>query len=40
VNPARSITLDVTPDEYYTSPKEHAVRLYRDYLRRYEGSAS
>lgn len=26
--------LDVTPDEYYRAPADHAVRLYRDHLQR------
>lgn len=33
VQPARrALTLDITPDEYYHSPMEHALRLYRQYL--------
>jgi hypothetical protein len=33
--PARTVTLDVTPDEYYRSPVETIARLYHDYLARY-----
>jgi endo-1,4-beta-mannosidase len=37
VQPAkRTVTLDITPDEYYTDPVYHAQRLYKDYLDRYE----
>ncbi len=39
-NPTRTVTLDVTPDEYYANPKDHAARLYQDYLRRYEGDGA
>lgn len=32
VQPAkRTVTLDITPDEYYRSPREHAQRLYKQY---------
>jgi endo-1,4-beta-mannosidase len=30
--PTRTVTLDVTPDEYYQSPYEHLVRLYNQYV--------
>jgi endo-1,4-beta-mannosidase len=37
VQPAqRTVTLDISTDEYYTAPANHAYRLYQDYLRRYE----
>lgn len=36
-NPARVVNLDITPDEYYADPTSHIVRLYKDYLARYEG---
>lgn len=37
VQPAqRTITLDISPDEYYQDPAHHAERLYEDYLARYE----
>lgn len=37
VQPAqRTVTLDITPDEYYQAPADHAQRLYKDYLTRYE----
>lgn len=37
VKPAeRTVTLDVSGDEYYSAPWLHAQRLYEDYLRRYE----
>lgn len=32
----RVVMLDITPDEYYQNPSEHAQRLYKDYLQRYE----
>lgn len=32
----RTVTLDITPDEYYQDPSYHAQRLYKDYLERYE----
>lgn len=34
--PARQVQLDITPDEYYTDPTGHLVRLYRDYITQYE----
>jgi len=34
--PPRSITLDITPDEYYAEPVQHMVRLYQQYLEQYE----
>lgn len=33
----RTVTLDVTPEQYYVDPAAHAQRLYEDYLTRYEG---
>jgi endo-1,4-beta-mannosidase len=36
--PTRTVTLDVTPDEYYRNPIETIARLYHDYLSRYEPS--
>ncbi len=30
--PIRQVELDVSPDEYYENPCDHAVRLYRKYL--------
>jgi endo-1,4-beta-mannosidase len=30
--PARTIELDVTPEEFYQSPFEHTLRLYRKYV--------
>ncbi len=36
-SPARSVTLDVSPDEYYADPAFHAARLYQSYLASYEG---
>lgn len=35
--PARKVTLDITPDQYYEDPTGHLVRMYQDYLARYEG---
>lgn len=36
VQPAqRTVTLDISPDEYYQNPSHHAPRLYQDYLARY-----
>lgn len=36
VQPAqRTVTLGITPDEYYQNPEQHAERLYQDYLARY-----
>lgn len=32
---ARSVTLDVTSEEFYAAPAEHAVRLFHKYLERY-----
>jgi endo-1,4-beta-mannosidase len=32
----RTVTLDITPDEYYADPHSHAKRLYEDYIARYE----
>ena len=32
----RTVTLDITPDEYYQDPMQHAYRLYKEYLARYE----
>jgi len=33
VQPAtRTVTLDITPDEYYDAPEQHTVRLYGEYL--------
>lgn len=34
---ARVVQLDVSPEEFYAAPAEHAVRLYADYLERYAG---
>jgi len=37
VQPAvRTVTLDITPEEYYTAPAAHAQRLYTDYNARYD----
>lgn len=33
---ARSVSLDVSPEEFYRAPAEHAMRLYSAYLERYE----
>ena len=30
--PTVSVALDVSPEEYYQAPAEHARRLYRAYL--------
>ncbi|MCU0515058.1 MAG: hypothetical protein MUE40_21085 [Anaerolineae bacterium] len=30
--PSRTVTLDITPDEYYRDPTGHLVRLYQQYL--------
>ena len=30
--PKRKLELDITPEEYYRAPREHAVRLYQKYL--------
>lgn len=39
VQPAsRTVTLDITADEYYKNPDFHAQRLYKDYLTRYENA--
>jgi hypothetical protein len=33
VQPAkRTVTLDITPEEYYRAPMEHIARLYEQYL--------
>ncbi|MCA9887067.1 MAG: cellulase family glycosylhydrolase [Anaerolineae bacterium] len=41
VQPAkRTVTLDITPDEYYQNPRDHAQRLYEDYIARYENGAT
>ncbi|NJL54994.1 cellulase family glycosylhydrolase [bacterium] len=32
----RTVTLDITPDEFYENPSAHAARLYKDYIDRYE----
>ena len=32
----RTVTLDISPDEYYEKPDFHAQRLYQDYIARYE----
>ncbi len=32
----RTVTLDITADEYYQNPSEHAQRLYQKYLSHYE----
>ncbi|MEO1286928.1 MAG: cellulase family glycosylhydrolase [Chloroflexota bacterium] len=32
----RTVTLDVSPEEYYQDPSGHAQRLYKDYLERYK----
>jgi endo-1,4-beta-mannosidase len=38
VQPAqRTVTLDITADEYYEDPYHHAQRLYKEYLAKYEG---
>lgn len=34
--PARKVTLDISPDEYYQDPTRHAIRLYEKYLAEYE----
>lgn len=34
-SPLHTLTLDVTPEQFYDSPADHAVRLYRDYLERH-----
>jgi endo-1,4-beta-mannosidase len=34
--PARSVPLDVTPDEYYITPWEHQKRLYQEYITYHE----
>ncbi|MCB9450609.1 MAG: cellulase family glycosylhydrolase [Anaerolineaceae bacterium] len=36
-NPARQVALNITPDEFYTAPAAHTVRLYQQYLATYEG---
>lgn len=37
VQPAqRTVTLGISPDEYYQNPSHHAPRLYQEYLARYE----
>lgn len=33
--PKHAVTLDITPEEFYAAPAEHAVRLYEEYLRRH-----
>jgi endo-1,4-beta-mannosidase len=35
-NPTYSVSLGITPDEYYTAPWEHQKRLYQAYLAHYE----
>lgn len=35
---SRTVTLDITPDEFYKNPAEHAQRLYEEYIMRYESS--
>jgi endo-1,4-beta-mannosidase len=35
-NPARRVQLDITPDDYYTDPTGHLVRLYQNYIAQYE----
>jgi endo-1,4-beta-mannosidase len=35
--PARTVTLDITPDEFYQAPAYHTARLYEVYLAEYEG---
>ncbi len=35
--PVRTVTLDITPDEYYQAPAAHITRLYQAYLQKYEG---
>jgi endo-1,4-beta-mannosidase len=35
--PARTVTLDITPDEFYEAPAHHTARLYEVYLAEYEG---
>jgi endo-1,4-beta-mannosidase len=38
VQPAkRTVTLDVTPEEYYAAPVETMTRLYGEYIKKYEG---
>jgi endo-1,4-beta-mannosidase len=34
----RTVTLGITPEEYYANPAAHAQRLYEDYMARYEGN--
>lgn len=36
-NPARTVTLDITPDDYYSAAPLNLVRLYGEYIRTYEG---
>lgn len=31
-NPSRTVTLDITPDEFYQNPTAHLIRLYEKYL--------
>ncbi len=39
VKPAqRTVTLDITPDDYYQSPATHFERLYNAYIAQYEGA--
>lgn len=32
----RTVTLDITPDEFYECPSDHAQRLYKEYIETYE----
>jgi len=37
IQPAsRTVTLDITPNDYYAAPDTHIVRLFREYIARYE----
>lgn len=35
--PQRTVTLDITPEEYYQAPNMHAQRLYKEFLAKYKG---
>jgi endo-1,4-beta-mannosidase len=34
--PKRQVTLDISPDDFYSDPTSHLVRWYQEYLERYE----
>ncbi|MEM9950261.1 MAG: cellulase family glycosylhydrolase [Chloroflexota bacterium] len=36
----RTVTLDISPEEYYQDPAGHAQRLYKDYLERYKNDGT